>query len=829
MMNRPTSPFVLLLLVAGLCACPSPEPEPDPGACGGFGVVDAVPVPETCPLVIADDGEDVRVFAVGQVLRYREMVDYAAFCEAWDEVVRREVVPCLADDRPNLLVFPENAALAAAFIGSRGADARAADDTLAGFLRFFEPYQAAMAFYEARWPELSPNQLLLLALSDTLARAFETFSEIARRYGVYVVVSTDLAPTEPSADPDALAALADPDLEPVAAVHVATEPRTYNWGVYYGPDGEEIDRVAKVYLVPDEEALLELTHGDITKMRPVALPFARTGMVISKDAWMPDVVARLDALGADLMLQPEAFSEWATPQYEGDWLPDVFTQSSWAHTQRHGAFRYNVTPCIKGNLLSLAYDCQSHIVKAGSPEDPPAALIGQTPRHGWLAIEPWAIDEPDGDLETRRAILREHGARLLPGSGDPLEDAYANQTLAADLFLHPDGLHPAHGDGAAGAFGESAPVLEAAGEVAHQRFPEVASDGSTILVAFGEGGPGGGTIRLARSDDGGLTFAPVALPASPAGTVSRTPAVALAGDRHLVVFEEEVDAEFSQVVALSSLDGGTTWTRDVLSGETAPAWGPAAAVDAATGRLHAAWLDLRHGLRPKPYAAHSDDGATWTVGQVDPANATVDDPRGNAAQVRIVAQDGTVHVAFNDFRRYAWDLYLATSIDAGASFEAAVRVNPPARFAVAAGDDVAVELERLHADLFLVLDAEGVPLLAHGNLQDRRPETHAGVLRGDTFFRVDDAPAGIDAFRPTLAVGLDGTWQAVWQDHRSGAARIRYASGEIAELSQSVVLDDADPRAHAVRPRIALSGDGAVVVWEDYRDGAARVRFVAVP
>ena len=35
------------------------------------------------------------------------------------------------------------------------------------------------------------------------------------------------------------------DLEEVDAVYVATEGAAYNWGIFFGPDGREIGRVAK--------------------------------------------------------------------------------------------------------------------------------------------------------------------------------------------------------------------------------------------------------------------------------------------------------------------------------------------------------------------------------------------------------------------------------------------------------------------------------------------------------------------------------------------------------------------------------------------------------
>jgi predicted amidohydrolase len=831
-------PSGLVLALAACGAGGSSPAEPDRGACHAFGVEEPIPVPDVCPLEIADDGEGVRVFSVGAVLRYAEMTDYASFCRAWDDVVRSEVVPCLADDRPNLVVFPENATLAAAFIGSRGEPSRAADETLAGFFPFFETYARPFSFYERRHPELELNEILFLAISDTFYRAYQTFPEIARAYGVHVVLSTDLAPAEQTSDPEAIEALTDPDLEEVEAVWVATEPATYNFGIWIDPEGEEIARVPKTYLTPDEEGLLGLTHGPLREVRPVDLGFARTGMVISKDAWMPDVLARLDAWGVDLMLQPEAFSGWGVEQYEGDWLPDVFKQSSWAHVQRHASFRYNVTPCIKGNLLSLPFDCQSHIVKDGRGGDPLLSLIGQVPVQGWLAIEPWVVPEPEGTLENRRAALRDRGTRMLPGSGDALEDAYANRVIVADLDLNSDGMHPAFGDAEAGPWGPSMLVLEPteleAEAAAHQRYPDVAADGDTIFVVFAEGRRSGGRVRLARSTDGGATFSEVTLPDAPSGTKARLPVVATSGERTLVAFEE-VDASgaFERVVALLSDDGARTWRRQEIAGtREAPAWAPDVAIDASTGRSYVAWLDLRHGGRAKPHLGSSDDGAAWSDVWVDPSNAVVGNPRGNAAQVQVVASQGVVHVAFNDFRAYAWDLHLASSDDGGEHFALAERINPPARFSQPLAGGSEVELERLHADLHLALDLDGVPMLAHGNLQDRRPETWAAVLREGEVVRVDDAPPWRDAFRPSIAAHRDGRWTVVWQDHRTGVNRIRARSRALdGSLEPSVVVDDAASNAHAYRPRIALVGEreSPIVAWEDYRDGAARVRLVRAP
>ncbi|MDH3819434.1 MAG: hypothetical protein OES21_12505 [Myxococcales bacterium] len=127
--------FGLLLLVV-FVACDKVDGQTSfsTEACEQFGVEDPAPVPETFGIEIAAEGDTVPVFAVGAIIRYADLEDYAAFCSTWDEVVRTEVLPCLADDKPNLFMFPWNATLAAAFVGSRGAAGLAETETLPAFL-----------------------------------------------------------------------------------------------------------------------------------------------------------------------------------------------------------------------------------------------------------------------------------------------------------------------------------------------------------------------------------------------------------------------------------------------------------------------------------------------------------------------------------------------------------------------------------------------------------------------------------------------------------------------------------------------------------------------
>jgi len=809
-----------------LCAaCDKGQTPFSVGACEQFRVEEPAPIPSTCGIDIAGEGEAVRVFAVGAVIRYAEMEDYATFCKAWDDVVRTEVLPCLANDKPNLLVFPENATLAGAFIGSRGVESRAETDTLPAFLSLFRTYADPFSYYGERYPDTSDNARLVISLTDTLHRAFQTFPEIARRYGVYVAVSSDFAPAELSQDPEDIAALSDPDLEEVESVYVATEGAAYNWGLYFGPDGEEIGRVAKSYLVPAEEDLLDLTHGSLEQARPVVLPFARTGMVISKDAWMPGLLERLDALGANVMLQPEAFSGWAVEEFEGDWLPDIVRQSGWAHTQRHAGFRHNVTPCIKGNLLDLVFDCQSHVTNVSRLDDVPRTFIGQDPYLGLTTVEPWAIEDPGppASLEQRRAILRNLGERLLPGSGDPLEDQYHAEVVAADLELRSDGRFPESGDGAPGAFGRSSLVAEPRAAQMHQRFPALAVDDDAAIVAWMEGTLGDENVRAFV--ESGDAFAEVTL-RTDVSLVQRLPRVALGAGRAAVVWEEELD-EGTRVVAGIRMD--ETWTvLNITDPEVAPAWAPDVAIDPVTGRFLVTWLDLRAGGRAKPWIAQSDDAMFWQLNPVDPDNTIDDNPRGDAAFVRVKARDGAVFVAFSDFREFSWDVYLSVSEDGGVRFAPATRINPSAEMVMPVGTNDFVESERIHGDVALAIDLTGNPTVAWTERQDRRYESHVRLWRANVTERADDAPVGVDAWRPALAVTPSAEILTVWQDLRDGTNHLRLAGalGPDLDVEQSIVLDDAAEGAHVYAPQIGIRRSEAWVVWEDPRSGYARVRLV---
>ncbi|MFA5892089.1 MAG: hypothetical protein WDA27_14260 [Actinomycetota bacterium] len=181
----------------------------------------------------ADDAGDVRVFAVQFKQDLRHVESYDTFRRKMECLVEEFVLPYLdldgdgSKDKPAIVVFNEDDGLATIGTGSRGATARAIAQSpardpqsitgaQAAFGTLGATYSPAIAYYAAREHETSAQRLILAAATDTFVRGFmQTYSDIARRYGIYVVSANNQAEFREvnlAEHPEA-AALVDPDLK----------------------------------------------------------------------------------------------------------------------------------------------------------------------------------------------------------------------------------------------------------------------------------------------------------------------------------------------------------------------------------------------------------------------------------------------------------------------------------------------------------------------------------------------------------------------------------------------------------------------------------------
>jgi glycerophosphoryl diester phosphodiesterase len=427
-----------------------------------------------------------RVFAMQLKQELRHVRSYGSFRAKIECMIRTYVVPRMSRRRPNLVALGEDVGLATLAIGSRGREARRAAAAGGSALeipsRIADAYAGPLAAYRARFPGATlGNAAAFLAATDTLARGWmQTFSDMARRYDVYIAGSADQAPFRESTDTNEVDLFRDPDLPRPRSVYVATSPRVYNEAFVWGPHdirrggprplGNVVQRNRKVPLTAVEK-FLDITPGPargpdaIANLRPYRLPGtrARIGIATSLPAFRygprrakpcanvaVTYMRCLDRLGANIVLQDEANpGSWAANGGNGYWQPLEWMRSTWrAVVDPSVDFTYSVTPHLVGNLADLPFDGQTAITQRSlrggrrctyvgngalrpGDGDPPSARRDAGPKREFLALVPWVVK--DGP----RARLRRIGAALAARSGRLAND-YVETAAVADLPFPPD-------------------------------------------------------------------------------------------------------------------------------------------------------------------------------------------------------------------------------------------------------------------------------------------------------------------------------------------------------------------------------------------------------
>ncbi len=430
---------------------------------------------------------DLRVFAIQYKQDVRNVETYQSFRTAMDCLVRDFVLPHRVPNRPTLVVFNEDIGLMTLATGARGAAVRqqaatplrapVGDQVPAGALAALGTLNAAyapqVAAYQALFGPVDPRKQVLLGATDTFVRTFMmTFSDLAKRYGVYVVASNNMATYRESHDPAEVALFGDPEVRDGRAF-VATSGRVVNATYLWGPKDVHrstpagttnlLFRNEKVPLTESEKTLLALDEGPASGPAGVAnargwvvaghrlgfgtsLPAFAWGYPFGKrpKGFRPcdgdlrvTYASCMDAQGVDVLVQAEANNgRWAGNGGNGYWQPLEWMQSAWRSVADPTLrIRYAVNPFMVGNLLDMPFDGQTAILARGARARP-TTYVGNSlperlesgPKPEFLRLVPWVV--PDGP----RAGLEATSAKLAPGSGDALENDYLQTALYADLL-----------------------------------------------------------------------------------------------------------------------------------------------------------------------------------------------------------------------------------------------------------------------------------------------------------------------------------------------------------------------------------------------------------
>ena len=771
----------------------------------------------------------------------------------------------LRPDGRNLVVWPEDLGLWSAFTGSRGAAARGSGSLVGAIVSLFTSYAPQMSYYGGVYPAVAARapqvRLLALALTDTFGRvAVETFSEMAAKYHVWLEAGVDMAqswrvvcntnehpPQQPcdEQNPAKVAALGDPDEPNRGYVYEATSPDVSNMALLFGPDGKLVSRQVKTYITPIEVgqaegqvAALDLVPGSITSgLSAVATPVGTLGFVTSKDAWMPDVVDRLEEGGVDLLMQPEFF-EGDLATTTGMWAADTLKAAGYSDVLRHPGFSAMAVASAVGNVFDFSADQQTHIAERLSKPAAGQWLIGQPPGPGLVGVTPWVVPDParPGEpIPERRKRLGEAGQKLAPGSGvacpdpakpGPCENGHVETVLWRDVPVGWPAYHragrrgrtrfaPAHAVDRSHAAERNA-AAAMAGHYAALAYERLRGTTSRVMVATSrDGGRHWSRAREAEPQaPGGQEWPAIAIDRRGRMTLAWTTAAAAAPPR--VVFAQ------ARAGARGPRAFGAPMPIDPGAPANSPQWKPALA--AAGGVVHAAFVDGR---------AHSADaglpqaGVYYTRirggradaairldgGKPDPLAAKLD----NAWSPAIAVRGSRVIVAWLDFQHYDWDVMSRLSSDGGSAFAAQVDSNldPP-------------DVEDLSDSPKPVFTKSG-PLIAWTDFHKRDSVDKVHPLY-DTYLAAPGKPAvqidpyggkQVSTFWPS-ACGDGNDAIVAFQDSATGVGRVRITRVH-AGKTRGHAFPLSDSPAAAYRPVIACAGGSFIAAWEDTRNGPSRI------
>lgn len=347
----------------------------------------------------------------------------------------------------------------------------------------------------------------------------------------------------------------------------------------------------------------------------------------------------------------------------------------------------------------------------------------------------------------------------------------------------------------------------------------VNSAGNTFVTWFDDR-DGSSGVFLNASLNAGRDWFPAPVRVDNSSGSAFNPSIACSEDAIYVVWEDDRDGELENrnIYLNYSTDGGQSWLEeDILldldeDGRTM-SLGPRVAVTGSD--VHVSWFDSAFGAYDIFVASSTDGGASFS----EPLRVDSDSPGSaySASPVLAVNEDGGVFVAWEDSRSAGSDIFVAVSQDRGATFDQDRRLD--GGDSPGAGDSFEPQLAVRGDDVYVVWhddrNGEGRDIFLNWS-GDGGSSWLAEAVRIDS-----DQEGFFDSLYPNLAIDAAGVAHVAWHDARTNGYDIYYRSVDgDSPAGEEVRLDVGDPAGftNSLNARVAVGSEGQVIVaWEDRR------------
>ena len=288
--------------------------------------------------------------------------------------------------------------------------------------------------------------------------------------------------------------------------------------------------------------------------------------------------------------------------------------------------------------------------------------------------------------------------------------------------------------------------------------PSLAVDANGVLyAAWCDGRNGNADIYIASSIDGGASWGPNVKVNDDIAATQCNPALAAIGDGRLYVVWEDYRNSNGDIYGATSMDGGETWSPNFKinddSGSAHQVY-PAIALD--ENSVYVVWKDHRSGADIYLSTSSLSDPTTWTPNIR--VNDVVAEVQSNPSIV--VDSQGMLLVAWEDYRAlpmYSAQIFAARSTDGGGTWSPGVKVNDDTAYAYHGSPVLAhdgnghfyaawFDFRNGHYDIYIAKSVDG------------------GASWGANV-RINEDPNSSDQTTPALSAAGDGLLYVVWQDN----------------------------------------------------------------